>query len=256
MGQPESEEEALEELAALRADFAIRHALHGFGDIDFDEAMTLIRNLEDESITELDKGKRARIVAAVDNLIEFSVCEEYQAFDEVRENGGDPDFDDADELAVLYGICEKYNKTYAAVENDEIDYSMGIAWWWVHRHRTQIITYMTQRDHRVRPWHAVLDGFTATRDDFPGWMIPPIEWGCRCYLVDYEGDAVGSVGKDVNAKKDIKKPAQIDNVFNESVAQCGRIFGKSHRYFNVRKDDKPMLERIVEKISGKYYATV
>ena len=68
-------QEILEELMNLRADFLIQHALSGF-DIDYDEALEMLRNAE--GLNDEQSAKRNIIVAAVDNLIDFAVVEEYQ----------------------------------------------------------------------------------------------------------------------------------------------------------------------------------
>ena len=115
--------------------------------------------------------------------------------------------------------------------------------------------YMTQNDDRVRPWHYALQGYTASKDDFQSWMIQTIEWGCRCFLVDTEGDSIINKGnfKDIKDMTAPKKPSQLNNVFSESVAKCGRIFGKSHHYFQVGEDDKEVLKEFVEQIKAEYY---
>ena len=242
MGRHADVEEALEALAAARAELACMHAFKGFN-MTAEEALMLLKNQSDNTLTKEDKDKRDRLVAAVDNLIEFSVCEEYQLYNQLP---AEIDLNNPEEMADYYDLCEQYNHTYAAVENSDIEFAMGVALGWIHYTEKTILTYMTQGDHRVRPWHAALEGFSATPGDFPAWMIPPIEWGCRCYLVNSDGIAVH------NATKSPDIPKQIDGVFSESVAKCGRIFGKSHSYFKVKKSDKDMLKGMVERIKVKY----
>ena len=235
-----NKEEALEALCELRANIACQHAFKGFH-MDEYQALQLLKNAADNSLTKIDKAKRDRLIAAVNNLIEFSVCEEYQLFKSIPKTISS-DLSDYDDL------CETYNKTYATVENKDIEYAMGVALAWCFYTEKTILTYMTQNDDRVRPWHQALEGFSAYRDDFPAWMIPPIEWGCRCYIMNSDGIVVQ------NATKIPQKPKKLDNVFSESVAKCGRIFSKSHPYFQISKADKKMLNGIVERIKAKYYA--
>ncbi len=245
----------------LRVQYAIEHAIDGF-QMDKDEALQLLRSTHDENLTQGDIDKRDRLVAAVSNLIEFSVCEEYQMYQEVLEHNPNiyedgVDFSDDDEMQPYYDICKKYNETYASVENQDVTYAMHIAYSWLLCSPSTYLTYMTQNDDRVRPWHYELQGFTAKRDDFPSWMIPPIEWGCRCFLLSEGGDIVAHENKikDVRASFEIpEKPSELDNIFSESVAKCGRIFGKSHPYFKVAKRDRAKLREYVDNISKKYYA--
>jgi SPP1 gp7 family putative phage head morphogenesis protein len=240
----------------LRSELAISHAFRGF-DMDEQEALDLLKNSDEDMLTKEEKSKRDRLVAAVRNLIDFAVCEEYQLYRKVQNR-----YDEFDE-AIDYDEypsefldecdewCKTYNDTYATVENHDIEYAMGIALAWVGYGDEVYLTYMTQNDDRVRPWHYALQGETYTKDDFPAWMIPPIEWACRCFLVpSYDGNASKNVNR-VMAKK-TSKPKQLDGIFSESVAKCGRIFSSSHPYFNVRKEDKSKLKEISNNLKGKY----
>lgn len=261
IGDRESRERILGEMMSLRAQYAIGHAVDGFK-MDIDEALTLLKNTKDDTLTKEDTEKRDRLVAAVNNLTEFAVCQEYQMYKDVLKYNPNIydekiDFNDEDALSPYYNICNKYNDTYAAVENGDIKYAMGIAYQWLWCSPTTYLTYMTQNDDRVRPWHYALQGFTARRDDFPSWMIPPIEWGCRCFLMSESGEIIANKDriKDVKASFEVpEKPSQLDNVFAESVAKCGRIFGKAHPYFKVAKADKDKLKEYVEDIRKQYYA--
>ena len=261
MGNADERKEALEKLMSMRAELAISHAFSGIK-IDEDKALQLLKNRDDNNISELDKAIRDRLVAAVDNLSEFAVCEEYQLYQDIVEIDADAeeegvDFDNEGLVDEYYARCKKYNDEYALVENEDIEYALEIAGQYAELSKDTIITYFTQNDDRVRPWHFALQGFSAKRDDFPAWMIPPIEWACRCYLIASD-DVRGSVqasGLDIQKvyAKTPKKPKELDDVFSESVARCGRIFGKSHRYFKVKKKDKKWLSEVVERIRSEYY---
>ena len=259
----DSRDEILYALMELRADLAISHAFRGFN-IDEEEALMLLKTLDDNNLTQEDKDKRDRIVAAVNNLIDFAVCEEYQVSQKADElyqghldedEGYDIDFNDPDELDDYLAICALYNDTYAAIENADIEYAMTIAYKWVHTSATEYLTYWTMNDSKVRPWHLALQGYTAKRDDFPAWMIPPIEWNCRCFLISASGEEVLGNASDLRkvSAKVPQKPSQIDETFSESVAKCGRIFGKSHSYFQVKEKDKVFLQDCVTNIKSKYY---
>lgn len=259
----DNRDEILYALMGLRADLAISHAFKGFN-IDEEEALMLLKNLDDNNLTQEDKDKRDRIVAAVNNLIEFAVCEEYQVSqkaDELYQNHLDKnedydiDFNNPDDIDDYTAICALYNDTYAAIENADIEYAMSIAYKWIHTAATEYLTYWTMNDNKVRPWHLALQGYTAKRDDFPAWMIPPIEWNCRCFLIAASGEEIlgnASELRKVSAKVP-QKPLQIDDTFSESVAKCGRIFGKSHSYFKVKQKDKTFLQDCVTNIKSKYY---
>lgn len=259
----DNHDEILYALMELRSDLAIHHAFKGFS-IDEDEALRLLKNLDDNNLTQQDKDKRDRLVAAVNNLIDFAVCEEYQVSKKAEQiynvHAGydgeyDIDFNDPADMTDYDAICNLYNNTYASVENADIEYAMGIAYKWIQFGSSEYLTYWTMNDSKVRPWHLALQGYTEKRDDFPAWMIPPIEWHCRCFLINTDGEEV--VGKVSELKKvygkALKKPSQLDDVFSESVAKCGRIFGKSHSYFQVDAKDKNFLQECVSNIKKKYY---
>lgn len=258
----DNKDEILYALMELRADLAISHAFKGF-EVDEEEALLLLKNLSDNNLTQHDKDKRDRLVAAVNNLIEFAVCEEYQVtqqaeqiYETHKEDDEDYEIDFNDQVDMLDydAICDLYNDTYASVENADIEYAMGIAYKWIQFGSSEYVTYWTMNDNRVRPWHLALQGYTDRRDDFPAWMIPPIEWHCRCFLMSSEDDSViGSADFKKVVGKVPKKPSQLNDVFSESVAKCGRIFGKSHSYFQVKAKDKAYLQDCVSNIKKKYY---
>lgn len=233
----------LEELMDLRADFLIQHALSGF-DMGYDEALEILRNAD--GLTDEQVAKRNIIVAAVDNLIDFAVAEEYQMARELPSLDDDEyDEDDYEE------VFERYNKRYAEVENSDAEYAMIIAAGLVGVADNTMLTYMTQGDERVRPWHLQYEGFSAPKSQFPAWLIPPIEHQCRCYLV--EDNIVGKV-KDVKdaVLKVPTMPDWFNRTFKESVALGGRIFSDEHPYFTIDSRDEESLHNIVKRIKEKY----
>jgi hypothetical protein len=247
-------EESLYALCELKTDLAFKHVLDGLG-VGYDEAIILIQNANDDNLTQHDKDLRDRLIAAIQNLIDFSVCEEYQLYDEAVEMLGDGELDfNSEDYEDLLAICEKYNDTYASIENSDIEYAGKIAAMWIRMSANDYAVYWTQNDAKVRPWHMALQGYAAPRDEFPSWMIPPIEYNCRCFLEILEVASVnGKLHQFKGSAKDIEKPQKINNVYSESLAKCGRIFGPSHNYFTVRESDKEMLQNFVTKLKEKYY---
>lgn len=245
--------EVMEELMALRADFAIHHAIHGFG-MEWDDAIQLIQsNLE--SLSELDRARADIIIAAINNLAEFAVAEEYQMMseaDDVDEEAREKELDEDEIRELLVGVCKTYNSQYAHVENLDIEYAMMIADALVVIPADSELMYMTQGDERVRPWHLQYEGFTAPKSRFPEWLIPPIEHQCRCYLVEVD-DANFKLDKVQNAALKIPSmPDWFNPTFKESVALGGRIFSDEHPYFQVNTNDSGRLAEIVQRIKEKY----
>ena len=157
--------EKLYELSAQRAEYIILHSLDGF-DITKDEAIQLLKARNDNTLTQYDRDRVDRLVAAVDNLIEFAVAEEYQLWRKSIEMADEEDeYSDIDPDSKLFqdliNECKRYNKTYALVEDEDARYSMAMAAWWISVARNEYLIYMTQGDDRVRPWHAALEARVA-----------------------------------------------------------------------------------------------
>ena len=94
-----------------------------------------------------------------------------------------PEEPQVEEIAAYESLCERYNLIYAARENDQVLFAASMAAWWLTISPETVVTYMTQGDERVRPWHLSLEGISYRKSEFPPELIPPIEWGCRCFLV-------------------------------------------------------------------------
>ena len=247
-------EEALYNLSELRTDQAFSHVLSGLG-IDYDYAVMLLRNMDDNNISQHDKDLRDRLRAAILNLIDFCVCEEYQLYSESSDLIGDSEVDfESEEYDELIALCSKYNDSYAAIENGDIEYAAMIAAKWISFSSLDYLVYWTQNDVKVRPWHMALQGYAASRDEFPSWMIPPIEYNCRCFLeaIDVRASVSKSAASIKGTVKNIEKPKELDGVYSESLAKCGRIFSKEHPYFKVKRSDKDMLQGFVSRLKEKY----
>lgn len=244
--------EVLEELMALRADFLLHHAMQGFG-ITWEDMLDLLEK-DALSLSEFEREQVFVIRAAIDNLIDFAVVEEYQLAEDVEEAmEEDEERMDENELRdLLLSINRRYNYTYADVENSDVMFAMSIAASWITIRDNAYLMYMTQGDERVRPWHLEHEGFTALKSSFPQWLIPPIEHQCRCYLI--EVDAPYAKIGDVENKvvKIPEMPEGFNRTFKESVAKGGRIFSDEHPYFQIETSDYERLHEIAERIKSKY----
>ncbi len=249
----DDKDEALYALSELRTDIAFKYVVKGLG-LEMDEALTLLQNSNDENLTKRDKDIIDRLKAAILNLIDFSVCEEYQLYDEVLDEVGDSEIDfNSDDYDELLALCKKYNDQYSAIENADIEYAGVMAALWIKMSATDYVVYWTQNDAKVRPWHMALQGYAAPRDEFPAWMIPPIEYNCRCFLEVLEvPHASAGLNQIKGSAKDLVPPRQLNGVYQDSLAKCGRIFGPAHNYFNVKEDDKTMLSGFVSRLKEKY----
>lgn len=240
--------EAVEELMALRASHIIGHALDGFN-ITLEDALELLRNKD--GLSELDAARRDIVVAAVENLIDFAVAEEYQMLSELPELDEEEEEEEHEGLTEddVYAIFDRYNKRYAYVENKDAEYAMIIAAGLVAVKPTTILTYMTQGDERVRPWHLQYEGVSAPKASFPAWLIPPIEHMCRCFLIE---DTVTNSVQAANKKK-LEMPDWFNPTFKESVALGGRIFSDEHPYFQIAPEYNKALQSIAQRIKDKIF---
>lgn len=126
----EDEWESLEALMEARADIAIQRACVGFG-IDFEEALRLIRNAD--GLNNEQAVQRNIILAAVDNIADFAVAEEYQMADDMAElmemldDEGEDEMDEEGWFDFYFPIFSKFHDRYMRTENVDIEYAMIIA---------------------------------------------------------------------------------------------------------------------------------
>lgn len=236
----------LEELMDLRAQQLIRRALQGFG-MSLEEALELLQSSE-EGLGRVDKEKRIAIHAAIDNLVDFAVAEEYQMVDDLNfDEENSTEEDDEEALKVF----KTYNQRYAKVENEDVEYAMIVAAGLVAVRSTTILTYMTQGDERVRPWHRTYEGYSAPKSSFPHWLIPPIEHQCRCFLI--EDDVYNQLNVQAARTGKLEMPEWFNPTFKESVAFGGRIFSDEHPYFQVDEAHVDKLSEISARIKTRYF---
>lgn len=227
----------IEEIIMLRTASLYSRVLEGLH-MDFDRALELLRNHNDFTTLQ-EKEERDILVAAIENLVEFAAAQEYAMMTGVLEQSENEEPEDYER------ICEKYNLTYADTENEQVLYAAGIAGWWLNQSSGTLITYMTQGDERVRDMHLTLEGLTYPKSEFPSDLIPPIEWGCRCYLLSDGNEAHVSA----SLKNDYRK--KVNPIFAQSLAMKGQIFSGAHPYFTSDFRKNARIQTIVKQIKNK-----
>ena len=245
-------EEIITALSDLRAEFGVHSALEGMG-LGYEEALELIRT--NAGLSEEDEEKRKVVVAAIDNIVEFSVMEEYHMLEEIEDALQEVEIESEEDLdivveEIMLAIFEKYHRKFMITENMDIKYAMTVAAALVSLESSIILTYRTQGDERVRPWHAAFEGYAAPKRDFPAWLIPPIEHGCRCFLT-IDREAANRV--EASVVRHPQMPEWFNRSFKESVALGGRIFSDEHPYFQVQAEHTGMLDRVSENLKIKYF---
>lgn len=221
-----------------RALFAFGHCIRRFG-IDFDEAIDIVRNHNELYLTPSEQERRKAILAALDNLIDFAAAEETQMY---------MDLEDQEENLDPTDIFKLYNKVYATTENRDISYSAAIAAWWINLSQETTLMYMTQGDERVRDSHRALEGLSFSKSNFPEWLIPPIDWRCRCYLIE---SFTKPNYQDYPDTEELIEKA-VNPIFKNSLAKGGAIFGEEHPYFMVSPSLVLPMKRIITSIKSKF----
>lgn len=227
--------DVFDDIITLRASFLIDRVLTELH-IDFDRALEILQS-NNLSLTEREELERDTLIASFDNLIDFAVAEEVAMMQEL------PDVLDLSEMGDYEAICRKYNELYAESENEFVSHSAAIAFFWMGVSADTIITFNTQSDERVRPWHLSYEGVSYPKSEFPPELIPPIEWRCRCYLTANEfGSIIASA---------LKPKIKTNPIFRESLATGGRIFSDTHPYF--QNPIPPEVEDIKQRLKTRLW---
>lgn len=230
--------EEFQDIIEQRAMFAFGHCIRRFA-IDFDEALDIIRNHNDLYLTPIERERRKILLSALDNLIDFSTAQETQVYSKLEEQDEDEDPEE---------VFQLYNKTYATTENRDIAFAASIAAWWITLPEETTLMYMTQGDERVRDSHRALEGLSFPKSSFPEWLIPPIDWRCRCFLI--ESFTRPNYTQRENWEDDIIKA--VNPIFQNSLATGGPIFNEYHPYFAVNSSLIASMKKISTAIKTKY----
>lgn len=230
--------ENFQDIIEKRAMFAFGHCIRRFG-IDLDEAIDIVRNHNEIHLPPSEIERRKILLAALDNLIDFAAAQETQMYMDLeeQEEGLDP-----------IEIFKLYNKSYATTENRDIDYASSIAAWWIGLSEETTLMFMTQGDERVRDSHRALEGLSYTKSNFPEWLIPPIDWRCRCYLIESFTRPSFSGFVDL----DDKITQAVNPIFRKCLAKGGPIFGEDHPYFMVDSSLVRPMHKIITSIKSQF----
>lgn len=227
---------ALETLVEMRAGTLIERLLDGLG-LDLEQALEILKR-RDDFPTQQERERRDILAAGIENMIDFAAAEEYAMCCDLPEEVAEDDYELCDT------VFERYNARRAVQENLDVEYAAAMAGWWLTLDASLVLTFTTQGDERVRPWHAALEGVSYPKSSFPAELIPPIEYGCRCFLTpDSPGAVAGAL--------ELAEGVRIDPVFRESLCRAGRIFSAAHPYF--RHALPPTLQRRTEAIKRQFY---
>ena len=232
------------ELMQGRALDVLNFAFSGYG-LNLEYVVNRIKEQNISYLSPDEIAERMMILNVIDNLINFSVCEEYHALNQIRvaSNSYDEYGDDFEEEAE--DIFEMFNYRFSTTENSDVYYAMAVASEWNRFDSLTSLTYTTQGDERVRDSHRALEGLTYLKRDFPEALIPPIDFRCRCYLVE-SSDNLASRNNPDDAYDRINNA--VNPIFSTTAAKSGRIFGMDHPYFQVQSKHYDELKNVVSVI--------
>ena len=131
-------------------------------------------------------------------------------------------------------INSRYNNAYLQAEYQQAIAASQSNSEWVDiqagKDTQPMLTYKTAGDDHVRPEHAILDDASYPVDD-PFWDVyyPPIDWGCRCDVVQSDGDA---------APLDKGDLPEVKDMFAINWGKEQVVFPDTHPYYDVSKAEE------------------
>lgn len=173
------------------------------------------------------------------NIYMFSAAKQYTQVREmsaVINKGMVHSFSEFKEIANT--IFEQYNKNYLRTEFKTALLQAEMASQWVEieagKEDLPMIRYHTQKDSRVRPEHAILDGITKHVDD-PFWntFFPPCGWSCRCFVTRHSEHT-----RESGKVPDVEwGTPEFPSVFKMNPGKDKLVFNGRHPYFTVARGD-------------------
>jgi SPP1 gp7 family putative phage head morphogenesis protein len=128
-----------------------------------------------------------------------------------------------------------FNKTWLETEGNTATASaqMAVQWEQFETNGTEYLEYTTVGDDRVRPAHAILDGFTALRTSSV-WntLYPPLAFNCRCHVVPGVKGGVGQVEQRLKLDQEqLIQAAQVMPLFQNNSGITKVVYNNQHPYF-------------------------
>ncbi len=176
-----------------------------------------------------------------DNIAKFTAAKQYQQVREMAEFLGLPLEGFKQGAAVTFN---KYNKQWLQTEFETVVNASKSGKKWIgfekNKEAKPMLTYHTQRDDRVRPEHALLEGITKNIND-PFWdsYTPPNGWNCRCFLTSSKNKAA-THNRDIDLTGIAK---EIPKEFKFNPAKTGLLFSNAHPYYDVKRGDSKLKKR-------------
>jgi SPP1 gp7 family putative phage head morphogenesis protein len=134
---------------------------------------------------------------------------------------------------------EKFNENYLQAEyQSAVAQGRAASLWQTIEQDADLydqLEYHTVGDLRVRPQHKILNGIIKHVND-PWWnsFFPPLDWRCRCTVIQVSGEKVTNTSKLKISEHDVPE------LFRFNAGKSKQIFSPAHPYFDVAKEDKQL----------------
>lgn len=151
---------------------------------------------------------------------------------------------------VAYKVSNDYNHRWLETEyHQTIANAQSVSKWQDFQANKDVYPNLRLEsvgDGRVRPEHQVLDGTTRPIDD-PFWQtyLPPLDWGCRCDVVQTD-EPITEIKGGLQLKMEFKNnPAISGKIFN------GSAYAKGLSKSETKKAKETAKKKIETKTEGK-----
>lgn len=190
-------------------------------------------------------------VALEENTFIFSGFKTYQQLREVSgllkdEDGGFKSFEAFSRD--IQQLNDRYNKNYLRAEYNYATQSTQMAVKWhdfVADGDDYLLQYRTSGDDRVRAEHAALHGVTLPIGDaFWDEYMPPLDWGCRCTVVQVPREKYQQSDPDeAKALGEAATASPKKKIFRFNPGKTMKIFPPKHPYYKVPAAAKPIVQQ-------------
>lgn len=189
-------------------------------------------------------------VALEENTFIFSGFKTYQQLREVSgllkdEDGGFKSFEAFSRD--IQQLNDRYNKNYLRAEYNYATQSTQMAVKWhdfVADGDDYLLQYRTSGDDRVRAEHAALHGVTLPIGDaFWDEYLPPLDWGCRCTVVQVPREKYQQSDPDeAKALGEAATAGPKKKIFRFNPGKTMKIFPPKHPYYKVPEEEKEVVK--------------
>ncbi len=231
------------------ADKLLQGVYDGFGDTPtgLQQKIQEARKVGNRDLLKELTEQQEVLIGLRENVFKFSAAKTYEQQKQLRallfENGKIKPFNEFKKEAekIVKVINETWLKTeYQNAINQAIsakEYSVYIE----EKKDFPNLKYKTQEDEKVRGSHRILNNTIRPVDDsFWAAYYPPIDWNCRCFVVQVSGRDTRNV---ITKENESELNDLVPEYFKFNAWLDKIVFGSKHPYFNVSNEEKRRKDR-------------